>query len=600
MADNSDLSTRYTRDVFIREAESMLGVIRSCQELEDARRALYHHVSDLYFDRLSETGKLSSTQRIRLRDCTAAFRSMLLPRSARVAGFDLVQALWDVSRGIARPDLEPGFWAEMIHMVRGLSGHSPITPIEEDDIFEELTGREAAQARSNELDALWSRVERYFSRYPDGLSDAARARRDARRAHVLQVLGGTPSEWQDWLWQRDHVITDPDLLARLVRLPEAQLDNIRRMRAGRLPFGLTPYYASLLDDDPEAGRDRALRFQVLPPAHYVESMLELRHQRQESFDFMREVDTSPVDLVTRRYPAIVIFKPYNTCPQICVYCQRNWEIEEAMAGNALASDADIKQAVRWIAERPFIREVLITGGDPLTLDDGILRHILQQVAAIPQVDLIRIGSRTPVTMPMRITPELAALLGGFREPGRRDICLVTHLEHPYEITDATVTAIDRLRRQGVAVYNQQVFNFFVSRRFESAALRMLMRRIGIDPYYTFMPKGKDETAEYLVPLARILQERKEEARLLPGIRRTDEPVFNVPRLGKNHVRAAQHRDLLAILPNGSRVNEFHPWEKNIVERSPYLAVDIPILDYLARLAAIGEDPDKYSSIWYYF
>ncbi len=600
MSVEPSLSARYTRDAFVREAEPMLGVIRACRELEEARRALYHHISDLYFDRLSETGKLSSTQRIRLRDCTAAFRSMLLPRSARVAGFDLVQALWDVSRDVPRPDLEPGFWAEMIHMVRGLSGHPPIAPVEEDDIFEELTGREAALARSDELDALWSRVERYFSRYPDGLGDDARTRRDARRAQVLRVLGGTPDDWHDWRWQRDHVITDPDTLSRLVKVPAEQLDNIRRMRAGRLPFGLTPYYASLLDDDPEAGRDRALRFQVLPPAHYVESMLELRHQRQESFDFMREVDTSPVDLVTRRYPAIVIFKPYNTCPQICVYCQRNWEIEEAMAGNALASDADIKQAVRWIAERPFIREVLITGGDPLTLDDGILRHILQQVAAIPQVDLIRIGSRTPVTMPMRITPELAALLGGFREPGRRDICLVTHLEHPYEITDATVTAIDRLRRQGVAVYNQQVFNFFVSRRFESAALRMLMRRIGIDPYYTFMPKGKDETAEYLVPLARILQERKEEARLLPGIRRTDEPVFNVPRLGKNHVRAAQHRDLLAILPNGSRVNEFHPWEKNIVERSPYLAVDIPILDYLARLAAIGEDPDKYSSIWYYF
>ncbi len=594
------VAEHYTLEAFAREAGWVLDVVRGCCGVEEARVALYRQVGDRFFTRMGEGAPQSSTGRIRMRDCAAALRSMLLPRSARVAGFDLVQALVDSSRGAARGDLEPGFWANLIHILRGLEGRAPGTSVEEDDIFEELAGREAAAARSAELDALWDRVERRFDRYPDGLNAAARTRRALRKARVLEVLGGSSDDWVDWRWQRDHVITDPDLLARVVRLPAEQVDTIRRMRSGRLPFGLTPYYASLLDDDPEAGRDRALRFQVLPPARYVGRMLDLRNQRQDAFDFMREVDTSPVDLVTRRYPAIVILKPYNTCPQICVYCQRNWEIEEALACDALAAGTEVDRAVRWIAERPAIREVLITGGDPLALDDRTLGHILGRVAAIPHVDLIRIGSRTPVTMPMRVTPDLATMLGGFREAGRRDIAVVTHLEHPYEITEATVAAVDRLRRQGLAVYNQQVFHFFVSRRFEAAALRMLMRRIGVDPYYTFVPKGKDETADYLVPLARILQERKEEARLLPGIRRTDEPVFNVPRLGKNHVRAAQHRDLLSVLPNGARVYEFHPWEKNIVERSPYVAVDVSILEYLERLASIGEDPAEYASIWYYF
>jgi lysine 2,3-aminomutase len=180
------------------------------------------------------------------------------------------------------------------------------------------------------------------------------------------------------------------------------------------------------------------------------------------------------------------------------------------------------------------------------------------------------------------------------------VALITHIEHPYEITLETARAVDRLRRRGIGVYNQQVYTFYVSRRFESALLRMLLRRIGVDPYYTFAPKGKEETASYRVPVARMLQEQKEEARLMPGTRRTDEAVYNVPGLGKNYLRALQHRDLISILPSGSRVYEFHPWEKNVVEQDTYVGTDIPILDYLLRLQKIGEDPADYESIWYYF
>jgi lysine 2,3-aminomutase len=182
----------------------------------------------------------------------------------------------------------------------------------------------------------------------------------------------------------------------------------------------------------------------------------------------------------------------------------------------------------------------------------------------------------------------------------RDVCLVTHVEHVSEVTPEFVAAVDRLKRKGVSVYNQLVYTFHVSRRFESAALRRLLRKCGVDPYYTFAPKGKEETEEYRVPIARILQEQQEEARLLPGMRRTDEPVYNVPGLGKNHLRAAQNRDVISILPDGSRVYEFHPWEKNIVERDSYIGQDVPVLDYLERLEGIGEEPADYSSIWYYF
>jgi len=103
-----------------------------------------------------------------------------------------------------------------------------------------------------------------------------------------------------------------------------------------------------------------------------------------------------------------------------------------------------------------------------------------------------------------------------------------------------------------------------------------------------------------VPLARLLQEQKEEARLLPGLRRTDEVVYNVPGLGKNHLRAFQHRDLVSILPDGARVYELHPWEDRGTRRQPYIGTDVPIYEYLTLLAASGETPEDYGSIWYYF
>ncbi len=590
----------FTPEDFLAEARDLLAGIEATENLEEVRHALYRRVGEIQYLALGGGSAIPSARRIRINDCSNALRSMLMPRSSKVARFDIVREIWKAVRGGARPDLTPAFWADLIHIVRGLEGRAPHTTIEEEDIFEELAGREAAQVRSEALDALWSRLEEAAARYPDGLEADARDRRMVRRRRILEALGGSESDWYEWTWHLRNIITDADQLVRVINVDPQQVELVRRAREGRLPFAVTPHYASLFDDDPESGRDRAVRAQVLPPGSYVESMLRASRDRAAALDFMREYDTSPVDLITRRYPGIVILKPYNTCPQICVYCQRNWEIEEALAPDALADNRSIEQAISWIEERPSIREVLVTGGDPMALGDRKLMSILRRIARISHVDNIRIGTRMPVTVPMRITPGLARMLGSLREPGHRDICVVTHVQHPYEITPDTVRAVDLLRRAGIGVYNQQVYTFHVSRRFESVKLRMVLRRVGIDPYYTFMPKGKSETADYHVPLARILQESKEEVRLLPGILRTDEPVYNVPRLGKNHIRARQHRNLVSIMPDGSRMYEFHPWEKNITERDPYLADTMPILEYLNRLAGIGENPEDYQSIWYYF
>ncbi len=536
---------------------------------------------------------------VRIRDCARVLRNILKKRADDLTGFSVSQALWDLGQNIARPDLSPGFYAEMHHIFMGLRGKGTR------QAFSDLSlppisgeGREAALNRSQQLDTLWGEVERRIDRFAFGLDHEAIKRRQARRKKILKVLDSCNNDWQDWRWHVKHIIRDAEQLAELVYLSEEQRAAVTAAREKNLPFGITPYYLSLMDDE-ESDRDTAIRAQVLPPMDYVDNICTSGETAE--LDFMGEEDTSPIDLITRRYPSICILKPFNTCPQICVYCQRNWEIDNAMASNAFAGYKQIDAAIKWIGDHPAIREVLITGGDPLAMGDKALEDILGKVARLPNIERIRIGTRTLVTIPMRITEKLADLIASFREPGKRTVALITHVQHPYEITPEMAEAVHRLRTRGISVYNQLVYTFYSSRRFEAAALRRKLRLIGIDPYYTFNTKGKEETISYRVPIARLLQEQQEEARLLPGLERTDEAVFNLPRLGKNYLKSREHRDLLTILDDGSRVYEFYPWEKNISETTQsYLATDVPILDYLERLDLIGENTDNYQTIWYYF
>ena len=304
--------------------------------------------------------------------------------------------------------------------------------------------------------------------------------------------------------------------------------------------------------------------------------------------------------MTRRYPGIAILKPFNTCSQICVYCQRNWEIDEVLDPKATASHQMIQEAIDWLKDHPSIGDILITGGDPGIMNDEQLEWLFESLAEIDHIYRIRFGTRTPVVLPMRWTDNLVKLLSRFHVPGKREVAIITHFEHSYEITPESKDAVQKIKRTGINVYNQEVFTIENSRRFESAKLRKDLRLIGVDPYYTFNMKGKEETRRYMVPIARILQERKEEARLLPGLDRTDEPVFNVPKLGKNHLRAWQDHRMVMVLPDGSRVYEFHPWEKNIRPIPPYNYIDVPIYDYLEELAARGEKIRDYRTIWFYY
>lgn len=593
---------QYNAEIFLKENSLLAQMLRLENNLQSARRAVWEWLDRTQFKEYNEESrlKLHPLELVVVRDCIRALQLMATFRKEKYAGFSLVKALWDVARGRERPDLSPAFWAEVIHICRGAYGRSKIYKKLKKQKVDLLEGREAAIERSKELDELWEQARLRTERYPHGLQPEVIQRRHANRRRILEVLEASLDQWNDWHWQLQHVAKKLHQVKRLITLSDEELDCIGLANKMRLPFGVTPYYLSLMDDSLDRAADHAVRSQVFPERNYVEQMSAHRGEREQAFDFMLERDTSPIELITRRYPSIVIFKPYNTCPQICVYCQRNWEIDNVLDHRALADLEMITRAIEWIREHPSISEVLITGGDPLVLNDDKLSELLEQLAAIDHIQRIRIGSRTPVTLPMRITESLAEMLASFRIPGRREVALVTHVEHAYEVTPEMVEAIDKLKRRGISAYNQMVFTFENSRRFEAALLRKIIRLAGIDPYYTFNMKGKEETEQLHVPMPRLLQEQKEEARLFSGLDRTDEAVYNVPRLGKNHLRDAQNRDLIGILPDGRRVYEYHPWEKKTMLQEIFVMPDVPILSYLEKLETRGEDPNDYESIWYYF
>lgn len=580
-------------------------LLRTAPDLEAARSALYDYLHKAERAIFDVDVDLHILEKATVRECVRVLQSIIGPVNEHRTGVSALDCLWKLARGRQEElnyEVSVCFILEFINLFRGVAGRSNIY-VESEQVkkgipeFLRLEGREAADARTEILDELGSTVRKYFTKYPSGLDDDVISWRDENRRRILRYFGGKSKDWDDWTWHLRHVIRDATPLLELIELTTEQQEAIKTAAEHRIPFGITPHYLSLMDRNRSVGHDHAVRAQVIPPPSTVDLMASAN---RDIFDFMGEHDTSPIDLVTRRYPFIAILKPFNTCAQICVYCQRNWEIDEVLDQHAMAARKVVEQALDWFDDHQSVGDVLITGGDPMIMADKQLQRILETLSKKRNVYRIRIGTRTPVVLPQRWTQEVTEMIASFREPGRREIAVVTHFEHSYEITPDSLDTVERIRRAGISVYNQQVFTVENSRRFETAKLRRDLKSIGVDPYYTFNMKGKEETRPYMVPIARILQERKEEARLLPGLDRTDEPVFNVPKLGKNHLRAWQDHRLVMIRPDGCRVYEFHPWEKNITAVPPYNYVDVPIYDYLEELATRGENIRDYRTIWFYY
>ena len=586
----------------LNNSNDLKDILKSKTSLERKRLKIKKWLSEILEETYVENPNIPPLEYILTRDAIAVFRKLITPRSEKLAEFSLLAYLSDLleqedGKKIEKPSA--AFFAEFEHLVKCIVGTSRIYD-ERSPAFVKHQGRKAALLRSADLSRMARVSRKHMQKYVCGLDNDAVRRRSYNKTRILKRFGASELEWEKWQWHLRHIVRDAESLRQLVNISDEEYEAITLARQNKIPFGITPYYASLMDFEPGGRRDSAIRAQVIPSLHYVHKLAEYKQRQDHSMDFMLESDTSPIDGITRRYPNIVILKPVLTCPQICVYCQRNWEIEDVYSTQAVLDKGKLDNALKWIEKTEEINEVLITGGDPLLLSNSRLEAIVSRLAAISHIVRIRIGTRTPVTLPQRITESLVGNLARFNIPGKRELIIVTHFEHPYEITPQSMGAVQKFRSHGMEVYNQQVFTYYNSRKFESCLLRQKLRLIGVTPYYTFNTKGKEETDDFRVPIARLMQEQKEEARLMPGTVRTDEIVFNVPGLGKNYLKATQHHDLIAVLPDGQRVYEFHPWEKKLALADTYLYKDVPIYNYLQRLRADGEDTTDYRTIWYYY
>ncbi|MCP4725242.1 MAG: KamA family radical SAM protein, partial [bacterium] len=178
-------------------------------------------------------------------------------------------------------------------------------------------------------------AEKFKARYSSGLEDKAIRKRSVNKSRILQLLGATDLDWNKWSWHIKNIIRNEDTLSKLIKLKDEEYNAIQAARKYRIPFGITPYYASLMDYKPDRSHDYAIRSQVIPSLHYVKKLKQMKECSESSMDFMIERDTTPIEGITRRYPNIVILKPVLSCPQICVYCQRNWEIEDVYSSSAV-------------------------------------------------------------------------------------------------------------------------------------------------------------------------------------------------------------------------------------------------------------------------
>jgi len=578
-------------------------ILKKARTLEKARENLFDYLNSAEKEVLFKQNGHHPLENINTKQCIEIFKNIISPLNEKKAGESSLSYLYNLAHtgnGRHIRKVSMGFLKEFVHLFKGVKGESGIYSKDESPEFLSKKGIESARLRSDSLDSLAREANQFIKKYRSGLDPAVKKRRERNKERIMSYFRIAEDDWVDWRWQLKNIIKDAVTLRKLISITSEESEAVELAAEANMPFGITPYYLSLMDEASHRKYDHAIRAQVIPPYDYVKLYSEHKKSFKVTADFMGERDTSPVRLVTRRYPEIAILKPYNSCFQICVYCQRNWEIMEIMDEKAKPTKKLIDRALEWFENHPEIIEILVTGGDPFVLRNNDLIYLLERITRIKHIQRIRFGSRAPVVLPFRFTAELLEILEAHHIPGKREIIIVTHIEHPYEVTEDLVSAVKRIKKKGISVYNQMVFTIENSRKFEAAALRRLLRVTGIDPYYTFVTKSKKEISKYKVPLARVLQERKEEARIMGGMARTDEAVYNIPRLGKNHVTSLQHHDLIMISAKGERIYEFHPWEKYITPVEPFIDKDVSISEFLNELKLRGENPNDYKSIWYYY
>ena len=278
----------------------------------------------------------------------------------------------------------------------------------------------------------------------------------------------TDEQWNDWHWQVKNRIETLDQLKQYISLTEEEEEGVR-VALKTLRMAITPYYLSLID--PNNPND-PVRRQAIP------TIKETHQAAADLLDPLHEDEDSPVPGITHRYPDRVLFLITDMCSMYCRHCTRRRFAgqKDANVGTDL-----IQQGIDYIARTPQVRDVLLSGGDCLMVSDEMLESIIKRLRAIPHVEIIRMGSRTPVVCPMRITDKLVNMIKQYHP-----IWLNTHFNHPNECTPEAAEACAKLANAGVPLGNQSVLLRGVND--DARVMKKLVQRLvqmRVRPYYIY-------------------------------------------------------------------------------------------------------------------
>ena len=336
--------------------------------------------------------------------------------------------------------------------------------------------REISLKRARELKKTIEDYRKAVGSIPTGFKRWPQIQKNQER--IKAYFGAGDEEWSNWHWHLRNRITSTEVLKDLLPLTEQELEEIE-LTGSRYRWAVSPYYLSLIDpEDP----DDPIKKQALP------SILEYRDPCGE-LDPMAEEYTSPAPAVTRRYPDRLIINVTNLCAMYCRHCQRRRNIGET---DHITPREQIEAALKYISDNEEIRDVLLTGGDGFMLSNKRIAWLLKELQRIPHVEIVRFGTRTPVTLPYRIDDELCEIL-----TRHLPVYVNTQFNHPLEVTPAAREACLKLARAGVALGNQAVLlkginnDPFVMRKLNQELLKIMVR-----PYYIFHAKKVQGTSHF--------------------------------------------------------------------------------------------------------
>src|SRR5574344_907888 len=451
-------------------------------------------------------------------------------------------------------------------------------------------------------------------------------------------------------------------------LPDSMKTIYREAHRKGIPIFVTPYYLSLMDASGKAYDDYALRSYVFYAQDLVSAFGTIKAWEKEDRVEANKPNAAGWILpeghnIHRRYPEVAILIPDTigrACGGLCASCQRLYDFQSGRFNFDLEAlipketwDSKLKRLMKYFLEDKQLRDILITGGDALMSRNNSLKKILEAVYVMAkqkhydnikrpsgekyaEIQRVRLGTRLPVYLPMRINDELITILSEFKEKavkiGITQFFIQTHFQTPLEITLEVRDGIRKLHAAGWTVTNQLVYNVAASRRGHTAKLRRELNKIGVLCYYTFSVKGFEENHAVYTPNSRSLQEQQEEkvfghlnaaeaSELIEHLNSncsqeqsisqiakkydlpflaTDRNVMNLPGIGKSMTF-----NLVAIMPDGCRLVAFS--HDNTRRHSPVIS-DIPIVyikenkslaEYMRQLSDMGERISDYSSLWKY-